>query len=382
MSLLSYLALFLLLFDLHFPNFNGLGSAPFSLIISFIVIFFSFKKIKKRILFIFNEFNSIIFLYTLLLIYVFIRIMLDGAQEPSYIGSSSKSFVIMLSSLLYLIAFDSDKLFERLLNVFFFNACICLFVGTFQEFQYYVDIFKPNGGEDLIGWTPYRNAFLAGAGYFGIGAPFGLASVFFLVYMILKKEFSLISLLKLMVIIIAAVFAARAVFVCLLVALIYLVIIKRSFKSLLISVFSGVVIFWVLNLPVFEIYQIWLFELFEKGIQGSDSGNVLFATYKIPDNPITWFFGDAKYSMGNGEYYMGSDIGYIRHWFFGGLFFMLSVVFIPVLFYLKNREGFFLLVITPICLLLHFKGVFIYNNPVFTPLMIIASHILYKRKFL
>lgn len=383
MIFLSYLALFLLLFDLHFPYLNGLGSAPFAFIISAIVIVLGLNKSRGRINLVFNEFKSIILLYIVLFIYTCLRILFDGAEEPSYVGSSLRASVILASTLLYIVAFDTNKIFYRLLNVFFINAGIALFVGSFQEFQKYVDMFKPGGGIELIGWTPYRNAFLSGSGYFGIGAPFGLASVFFMIYMVVKKETDLWSVIKLLVIIIAAVFAARTVFICLFIALIYLIFIRRSVKAFWGSLVVGGIAIFVLNLPIFQTYHVWLFEMFETGLIESDTTKVLLEKHlQIPNNSITWFFGDAKYSMPDGKYYMGADIGYVRHWFFGGVFFMLAVAMIPFLLYLKNKENFFLMAIIPVCLLLHFKGVFIYNNPSFTPLLLLISHILYKRRFL
>lgn len=382
MNFVSYVALYLLLFDLDMPFLRGIGSAPFAVLISAIVICLNLSQAQKKAGEILKEFNYLSILFLCLLIFAMIRIILDGAEDVSYLGTSLKGFGIFVSSLLYLIAFNTENIFSKLINVFFINALIALIVGTFQELQPYINLFKPNGGAELRGWTPYRNAFFAGSGYFGIGAPFAVAIVFFMTQLLVKLRKNILNNLKLLFIIIAGVFAARTVFICIAVAVVYLLFIKRSVYTLIVGSVLSFIIFFVLNMEMFRVYQIWLFEIFDKGVVDSDTGAVLFYEFvKIPDNFGTFFFGDGKYvDSFTGDYYMSTDIGYLRHWFFGGIFFMLAVLLIPFLMYVKNKNHIFLFVIIPVCLILHFKGVFIYNNPVFTPLLIIISHIFYIQR--
>lgn len=334
-----------------------------------------------------KEFNSICILFFYLIIFTILRIILDGAQDLSYLATSLKGSLIFIASLTYLIAFNTKDIYIKLLNVFFINASIALFVGTFQEFQPIVDIFKPNGGMELIGWTPYRNSFLSGSGYFGIGAPFAIAIVFFITSIFLNLKNNNIyknttHIVKLLTIIIAGIFAARTVFFCLAIAITYLVFIKRSLVTLIIGSILTIITISILNLEIFKDYQLWLFEIFDKGLGSSDSGSALFSTHiKLPDNIETILIGDGKYidSITKG-YYMSTDIGYLRHLYFGGIFFMISVLSIPFFMFMKNKNNIFLFVIIPVCLILHFKGVFIYNNPAFTPLLMIISHIYMQQR--
>lgn len=382
MNLISYIALYLLLFDLDMPFLRGIGSAPFSLLISLCMMVCNLSESYQRTNQIIKEFDYIFILFIFLFVFASIRIIYDGAEDLSYLGTSAKGLGIFLASLAYLIAFDVKNIFDRLFNVFFISALIALIVGTFQELQQYVNLFKPNGGAELRGWTPYRNAFLAGSGYFGIGAPFAVAIVFFMTYIFSYSKKTVFNFFKLLVIIIAGIFAARTVFICISIAILYLLFIRRSLSTFVYGVLLSITIIFILNTDVFKSYQIWLFEFFDTGVMGSDTGAVLFGEFiQIPNSAKTFLFGDGKYTdYFHGGYYMNTDIGYLRHWFFGGVFFMLSVLLIPFLMYIKNKNNIFLFVIIPVCLILHFKGVFIYNNPAFTPLLMIISHIFYTQR--
>ena len=153
---------------------------------------------------------------------------------------------------------------------------------------------------------------------------------------------------------------------------------KLNFKVLLTLFLLGCISFYVLNLEIFEIYQTWLFEIFYKE---STSGNdLLYEHTKIPTSLCTWTLGDGLYALTSGEYYMRTDIGYLRHLYFGGLFFTILVVSILFFLYRNNRNYIFLFLIIPICLAFHFKGVFIYNSPIGAPLLILMSQILYNKK--
>lgn len=377
-NILSYISLFLLLFDLDMPFLRGVGSSIYSLMINILCMIIFSYQLKSKVRDILQEFLWVSLLIFILVYYAAIRILFDGGSDLSYLGTSIKALVILLATLTFLMSFDSNQLAEKLFNVFFINACIALFVGSHQEYQIFVDIFKPNGGMELIGSIPYRNAFLAGAGYFGIGAPYGLASAFFIVYFLSEKSFSLISLAKVLIILIAAIFAARTVFICIALIGVYLIL-DRKIKLFLLSTTVVIAIFMLLNVDIFSNYHSWLFEMFNKGISNTASGNALLNDHQlILDNPITLLFGDGKYSTDTGGYYGATDIGFWRHLYFGGVFFMFAVISIPLLLYFKNRSKIFILLLYPISLLLHFKGVFIYNNPAFIPLTFLISHILYK----
>lgn len=378
-NFISYVSLFLLLFDLDMPFLRGVGSSVYSALLSLSFILLNINLCNSRINYIIKEFSYTILIFFMLFVYVLLRLLFSSAEDLSYLGSGVKATVLFISSILYLIAFDSKYLFDRLFNVFFLNACVAMFIGTFQEYQYIVDIFKPNGGMQLIGYVPYRNAFLSGSGYFGIGAPFALASAFIFSYLVLAKKLSFLNFIKIVFIFISAIFAARTSFLCIGMTMLYLIFFEKKINLIWIVVLMVLLLIVILNLDGFESYRYWVFEIFNNGISSSATGEVLLTEFvKFPNDIYSWFFGDGKYVTDNGSYYMNTDIGYLRHWFFGGVFFMISILLIPFSMLLANNQKIFLFLIIPICFLLHFKGVFIYNNPTSTPLLVLISHILYK----
>ncbi|WP_233558429.1 hypothetical protein, partial [Tessaracoccus sp. OH4464_COT-324] len=70
MIFLSYFSLYLLLFDLDMPFFRGVGSSPFSLMISLAVIYWHWEDVKKRIPLLRAEFTKIALLFIGLSLYV------------------------------------------------------------------------------------------------------------------------------------------------------------------------------------------------------------------------------------------------------------------------------------------------------------------------
>ena len=377
LNILSYISLFLLLFDLHIPPLRGIGSAPFSIVISTIGFMCQSNNYIKILL----QYKNIIILYYILFVYVLIRTAINFPEfDTSYLMTAGRSTLIFIATLFYLCSFSQEKLFSKILNLFFFSSIIAIFIGTFQEYQIIADFVKSTK-TDLIGWNPYRNSFIAGSGYFGIGAPFGLATSFFFIYKYIYEKINIIFILKWLVIFIAGILAARTVFISMGITIIFLIVSmfsKLNFKVLLTLFLLGCISFYVLNLEIFEIYQTWLFEIFYKE---STSGNdLLYEHTKIPTSLCTWTLGDGLYALTSGEYYMRTDIGYLRHLYFGGLFFTILVVSILFFLYRNNRNYIFLFLIIPICLAFHFKGVFIYNSPIGAPLLILMSQILYNKK--
>lgn len=377
LNILSYFCLFLLLFDLQIPLIKGVGSAPVSALISLYII--SRKAEKGNLGKVLYTYRYLVLIYILILLYVLLRIFFNGAEEPSYIASSLKTTAIMLATLLYISAFPQQELFKKLINIFFTNGAIALFVGTFQEYQYIIDFFKA-GTTELIGYTPYRNAFLAGSGYFGIGAAYGLALPFFLVYTLeTKKYYSLSEILKFSIIFLSGIFAARTVFLCVFIAIFYLIFVKRKISIMFYSLIVLILGYFVINLEIFLPHKMWLLEFFQSGTETSSINILLSEHLKLPTRAVTYIFGDAYYISSDGGYYQGTDIGYMRNLYFGGIIFILLVLFIPLSLYWVNKSTMMLFLIIPVCLLLHFKGVFLYNSPAGAPLLILISHIFYSK---
>lgn len=379
---LSYISLFLLIFDITIPPFGGgIGSAPFAILLSLfsIAIVSDKKNIYKRFSTILLEFKPVLLLYLLINIYSLFRMILVKDGNPLFITSLLRADIFLISTITYLISFNQNDLPKKILNVFFFNAIIALTIGSFPQYQYLVDFFKISS-EELIGYNPYRNAFLAGSGYFGIGAPYALVTGFYLLYLsTYSYTNNYINYIKLLVIAVAGILAARTAVLAIGLAVIYLLVYKRDPKTIMGIIFLLSLLYFILNLEFFAAYKDWLSEVFNP--KESSTVETLTTDFLvIPTNSITFIFGDGKYTNFDGSYYMYTDIGYMRHWYFGGIIYMLSIVSIPLLLYFKNLNKHFLFLIVPIVLVLHFKGVFIFGSPIGMPLLFLISHILYQRR--
>lgn len=148
--------------------------------------------------------------------------LLNGVSEVSFLFTMSKATLILLATLNNLFdSFCNSDLKRNLINIFFFNACICLVFGTFSEYKTLLSLFQYGGDSvELIGNNEYRNAFLAGSGYFGISSLYGLVFAIVLKIIIDDKNHNFF---KLLVIALAGLFAGRVALICYLIAILYYV---------------------------------------------------------------------------------------------------------------------------------------------------------------
>lgn len=296
-----------------------------------------------------------------------------------FITSLLRADIFLIATIIYLVSFNQNDLPKKLLNIFFLNAIIALIIGSFPEYQYLVDFFKISS-EELIGYNPYRNAFLSGSGYFGIGAPYALATGFYLLYLsTYNKDTNYLHYIKLIIIAVAGILAARTAILAVGISIAYIMIYKRNTKTIIGILLLIFILYSLLNLEFFSAYRDWLTEVFNP--KESSTVETLTTDFLvIPQDSFTFIFGDGKYTNLDGSYYMNTDIGYMRHWYFGGILYMLTIVLIPICLYARNLNKHFLFLIIPIVLILHFKGVFIFGSPTGMPLLFIISHIFYQKR--
>lgn len=307
--------------------------------------------------------------------------LFSSLDDFSYLLTMLKSTSILIAATFFLIVFGSANLSKNLLNVFFVSSLICIFFGTIPEFKFILYPFKYGDdiGNSLIGSSEYRDAFLAGSSYFGISSLYGLSFAYFIYFCL--KEKSTHNYLKLLVIAIAGILAGRVALVCYLISIIYFFIIKRNIKILLFSILSMFIFIFILNyFTAFEEAKIWFDEMFSaEGGGESESVSQFKSVLALPESEYTLIFGDAKY--GNSEsYYGGSDSGFLRNIFFGGFVYLFFLVFSFFLIFFKNIRNTFIYLLIVICFVLHFKGVFIFNNPGFFGVLLTICFVLYKEK--
>lgn len=377
LKILSYLSLFLLIFDLAIPPVKFIGSAPLSLLISFSVLFMKNKNKNDsaKILLFFKPFYVIYFCF---IIFAIVRIIFS--EELNYFLSILKSAIIFMAAVLYLISFGSDRINDKIINVFFANGVICLVAGSVPELLNLVHIFK--SGASGVDFIPYRNAFLSGSGYFGIASAYSI--VFLLcAHKLVKDGLSVGFLIKYLIILIAGILAGRTAFIGIAISLIY--IMTKSIKYTL----FGVLLIITLVCIVFSVdalseYTGWMFEFISinnhsVSLATTSSTNELGNMYFMPKNDLTWLFGDGRYVDGNG-YYMQTDVGYMRNLFFGGLPFLGGIITFACLFAIKSKSNFFILFILPLLFVLHSKGAFILNNPAGVAILTLLSYWFYHER--
>lgn len=371
----AFLLLFLVIFDLNF--LGGFGSAIFTLFVCLFLILINPRKYIDNAHRVIGFFNIFIFLYIFLLLYVCTRIIFTGVGEYSFLLTMGKATSILIATILYLIVYYDSDLKKNMMNVFFINAIICLIFGTFPDIKFLIEIFQYGGEQvELIGNNEYRNAFLAGSGYFGISSLYGLAFAILLKITVEKKGYNF---LKLLIIALAGLLAGRVALVCYLIAIIYYVFIKFNVKVAFISFVSLFAFMIILNnFTAFEGVKYWFYEMFiDNDISKSESVDQFVETFFLPSNELTMLFGDGLYGNSN-QYYGGSDSGYIRNIYFGGLFYLilLLLTFFSIVYNIKKILYIYILII--ISLFLHVKGVFIVNNPGFLGVFLISCIILFK----
>ncbi|RSO33701.1 hypothetical protein EA763_11435 [Acinetobacter lactucae] len=375
-SLLSLLSLFFLTFDLKVAGF--IGSAFISFFISmgcfFVRPHLFFKNLGK----IFKCFSYFFVLYIFFLIFIFLRILISG-DDYSYLLTTLKTTFILIATVFYLASLKKDNLFKNFLIIFFINALVCIFFGTFPEYKLilnYVQYSTTEGSNDLIGMNEYRNAFLAGSGYFGIASLYCLISPVLIYYMYINNN--LLIRFKFILIMAAGVLAGRVTLLCYGISFLLFGVYYRKLNILILFLFFIVLGYFLLNyLPFLEDVNAWISELYSQD-DINDSGTIqqLKSMFYFPSE-FTLLWGDGKYEAPNGAYYGNTDVGYMRNILFGGVGFLLLLLANFFSIFSNVKFNFLILGVIFISLLLHFKGVFIFNNPGFFPIILSIVYSIY-----
>lgn len=373
-NVLAFILLFLTVFDLKI--IGSIGSANITSIICILIILISPRpNIYANFLSLIGCFKYFLSFYLFILSYILFRTISSGAEEIAYLLTTLKSTSGLISIFLYLIVFFDNRILERMFNVFVLNAIFCLFFGTFPEFKFLIRFFQ-YGIENnlLIGSNEYRNAFLAGSGYFGISSLYSLFFVI-LVYFLFKEK-TILNYIKAILFMFAGIMAGRIALISFFITGIFYFIFKRNFNVLFLFLFFiGFGWFILNNFQVFEQANLWVSDLFLRDdVTENNSVNHYITTMLFLPEGFTLYWGDGKYD----NYYGGSDIGYVRNILFGGLFYLLLIIVALFLSICKVKYRLVLLIMIFISLFLHMKGVFIFNNPGFFPVFISCVFYFYR----
>lgn len=365
------IVLFLLLFDLAIPPFGVFGSAWLAILL----LLPQFIMLNNKF-YIFKKYKNLIFLYLVGFFYVVLIITVNGAVDISYIFSFLKSSVVMLASLIFLSIYRKENIAKLLVFAFFINSLICLLVGTFGEKVLPYILYFKHSGDEMVDYIVYRVSSLSGSGYFGISAPYSLCVAFLGYYLPFSKSNKLFLLFAFISISLAAVLSGRTGFIGVFLALLFISYYKPKMLIPVLFVVLGGGVF-LLNSEFIDAYRDWLFEFFvdSSGNISSDKNPLSFLNKMsfIPE-ASTLIFGDGQYVTADGHYYGRTDLGYMRFLLFGGIpFTIISILLVIILSRISNDFSYFF-VVGIACLILHLKGVVLFNNAAITSFIILISH--------
>ncbi|MEA9990736.1 hypothetical protein QN404_17760 [Pseudomonas sp. RTS1] len=363
MFFFHFISFFLLFFDVHVPGLpDGVGSSVIMLPI-FILIFL-IKPNFLRLSLMLEVFSPLFLVHGIVVIYVLLRLILGGAVELSMLLAVAKSLILFFAVFLYWVVsdFPGNQTPRMTANVFFTNALICFVAGSIPFLLNYIRLFQFSSiNENFI---PYRNAFISGSGFFSVGSAYGMAFLFLSYsFLIADKRVSVLRIVQFVAIFAAGFIAARTSILALVFVGVMLFILRPSSFWKMFFVMALSLLAFV-TMPGLDKYNAWLFELFVKGKE-SNSIQVLMSDMFFIPSLDTLFFGDGIHSaIEGGAYYGGSDVGYLRNVFFGGVPYLLIIMMFPVLMLFKlwtvNRV--FACLLVALMLAFHAKGTFFYNN--------------------
>ncbi|MGI2049105.1 hypothetical protein [Shewanella oncorhynchi] len=385
-NILISLCLILLIFQPSVPYLSSAG-AVITIAISLLKIVFLTKGSLKINNYILNFFTPVLILYFLILFYSLARVLLSGLDDISFFRVSLNQTIFLIAVISFIISFDdySDK-FEKyiyiLLVVNFFYAVLAV---DFFPFLLDLAVKVKGASSELIDknyLNLYRIAFFGSDSHYGISALYSLALVCFSFYMKKANINSVVGGFFLLFLTFAGVIAGRTAFIFVFIS--FFILLRSNIKiTIYFLFFSSLSIYLVimyLDLP--EHFINWIFELFinisdGKGVQ-TESSNHLLKMYSInfDVNPI---FGNAKFLLDGGGYYGGSDVGYIRHFLFGGILICILIYLVPVIILLKNKLDLKIIVVFLSMYILELKGSAIYETPMMI-FFIIISFLAYKER--
>lgn len=181
-----------------------------------------------------------------------------------------------------------------------------------------------------------------GASFFPAGIVSSIA-LFLIIFLQRQKERILYWLLYFIIFFICL-FTSRVVIIGMALSILYYLeskkyFIKRFMKLgisfILISIGINFLIF--IDMKDNRIYQ-WAFELFLKKGESYSTNVLKQMWYIIPNRISTWIFGDGKWAIEDGTYYMHTDVGYLRLIWYSGITGVIFFLILILLFYksIKN----------------------------------------------
>ena len=207
---------------------------------------------------------------------------------------------------------------------------------------------------------PYRYAFISGSGFYTAGVAFGTFVLFYTFYLTSKPQIKWTEIITLIPIYLASILAARTSFLAIFFSIFFLALKeKRKFAFLLLVIFT-IIFLHLETISSFPYYN-WIFEIFSND-KSSTSKEILLEDMLYMPELKQLIIGDARHKNHNGDYYGGSDSGFLRNIFLSGLtFLILNITMLLILCKKQNRilyaAATFITMVA-----FHIKGEYFFNN--------------------
>lgn len=277
--------------------------------------------------------NSIIFNIIILNFLILIPVLITGIITGNF-GLWFVQHAVLNIIYLFGAGFIAHRFaYEQYKNVYsilYLLLCVIIFhnVIAFIGFLYRPlgDIFLiiqkvESGGGAFDAITTFRSrVFGLGVGSFFIGGIISGLGIIIDLFLIQKKHLTIKKGTILFIILLGTgLFIARTTMIGLVGVLIFCKPSEftRALRILFISIcIGGGIALLMINFLKEYLPIDWAFELFINFFTSDNletsSTNELSEMWKLPQNPVTWIFGDGLFFYPDGSYYMYTDVGYLR----------------------------------------------------------------------
>lgn len=359
----SLLILFLVAFDPKIPLMpSGIG---FTLLVSIFLLPVVILKLKYNgsLLFKFQKYNHFFFVFTVCLIFILFRLLIDQGVNTIFILSWFKAFAVYLACLFTYLVFFSNRppevFIKSICIIYAANAFINIIVGTYPDTFQFLEIFKSKSEiSQILGKNPYRDSFISGSGYYNIGTAYAIIVMLLSFIVAHKSGKKIYLLLSIALFSITGFVAARTAFFGISLAFIYLIIYRIGYSiALLFFLLITTIIF--LSLPALQGYREWMLSFFNL-TSDSSASHLLNKMYFWPGE-LVFLVGKG---VSNDGTYTYTDGGFMLDIIFGGIIFMTMKIAFVFKILQKNIIAYplFTLLLISCMLIFHIKGLFMYNN--------------------
>ena len=268
---------------------------------------------------------------------------IQGAWDFEFVSVLVHQLIILECGFLLIAAFKMYKIINILdviIDCFIAQSAIIIFSILIPAFRTATNIFR-NDSTLKQAYEQYGNArgmALAGSSFFGLAVPYGILFIILAYHWSnWKYKTAYQRIVVILILLFGAVSAGRTSLIGLFISIIYYIVLdfkfckriaykKRNVFILICMLLTGSLVVFVafsrqINNNALEVLNRYSFEMIRNFINGkgftSTSGNALLNMY-VPISVKQFLIGDGIYVL-NGQYYMDTDVGYLRGLLYFGI---------------------------------------------------------------